>query len=81
MASSLMPVLGVTTLATDTPPAPVTDGEQSGLPHALAAVPDPRDPRGIRYRSGKAGGPQAACPIATGGELWTAMLARGSRFR
>ncbi|MFI6333324.1 ISAs1 family transposase, partial [Micromonospora chersina] len=29
--------------------APVTDGEHGGLLHALAAVPDPRDPRGVRY--------------------------------
>ncbi|MEU2616529.1 ISAs1 family transposase [Micromonospora sp. NPDC007271] len=28
---------------------PVTDGEQGRLLHALAAVPDPRDPRGVRY--------------------------------
>ncbi|WP_405094854.1 ISAs1 family transposase [Micromonospora sp. NBC_01412] len=28
---------------------PVTDGEHRGLLHALAAVPDPRDPRGVRY--------------------------------
>jgi len=29
--------------------APVTDGEHHGLFVALAAVPDPRDPRGMRY--------------------------------
>ncbi|WP_243715762.1 transposase family protein, partial [Micromonospora sp. KC207] len=28
---------------------PVTDGEHGGLLRALAAVPDPRDPRGVRY--------------------------------
>lgn len=32
-----------------TPPAAVAAGEQSGLLAVLAAVPDPRDPRGIRY--------------------------------
>lgn len=32
-----------------TPTRPVTDGEQTGLPHALTAVPDPRSPRGLRY--------------------------------
>ncbi|MGW5669193.1 ISAs1 family transposase [Micromonospora sp. NPDC003776] len=31
------------------PPGPVTEGEQGGLLRALAAVPDPRDPRGVRY--------------------------------
>jgi hypothetical protein len=30
-------------------PAPVTDGEHHSLFVALAAVPDPRDPRGTRY--------------------------------
>ncbi|MGW3608258.1 ISAs1 family transposase [Micromonospora sp. NPDC005161] len=49
MASSLITTLAVTTPATDTPPALVTDGEQIGLLHALSAVPDPRDPRGVRY--------------------------------
>lgn len=49
MASSLIPVLGVTAPATGTPPAPVTDGEHRPLLHAMAAVPDPRDPRGVRY--------------------------------
>lgn len=49
MASSLIPVLAVTAPVTDTPPAPITDDEHGGLLHALAAVPDPRDPRGVRY--------------------------------
>jgi hypothetical protein len=31
------------------PPLAVAAGEQSGLLAVLAAVPDPRDPRGIRY--------------------------------
>ena len=30
-------------------PTPVTDGEHHSLFVALAAVPDPRDPRGTRY--------------------------------
>jgi DDE family transposase len=49
MASSLITALTVTTPCTSTPPAPVTAGEQNGLLAALAKVPDPRDPRGIRY--------------------------------
>jgi predicted transposase YbfD/YdcC len=49
MASSLIPALGVTTPDTDAPHAPVTDGEHGGLLRALAVVPDPRDPRGVRY--------------------------------
>ena len=49
MASSLITALTVTTPQTATAPAPVTDGEQDGLLNALAKVPDPRDPRGIRY--------------------------------
>jgi predicted transposase YbfD/YdcC len=31
------------------PPTAVTDSERNGLLAALAAVPDPRDPRGVRY--------------------------------
>src|SRR3954452_2070206 len=31
------------------PPVAVTDREQPGLLAVLAAVPDPRDPRGVRY--------------------------------
>jgi len=49
MASSLITALTVTTPQAATAPAPVTDGEQGGLLNALAKVPDPRDPRGIRY--------------------------------
>jgi predicted transposase YbfD/YdcC len=49
MASSLIPALAVTAPARHTPTAPVTDGERGGLVLALAAVPDPRDPRGVRY--------------------------------
>src|SRR4051812_20607369 len=49
MASSLISALAVTAPASISPAAPVTDGERGGLLHALAAVPDPRDPRGVRY--------------------------------
>jgi predicted transposase YbfD/YdcC len=49
MASSLITALTVTTHHANTAPAPVTNGEQNGLADALAKVPDPRDPRGIRY--------------------------------
>ncbi|WP_432974360.1 transposase family protein [Dactylosporangium sp. CA-233914] len=49
MASSLIPALAVTAPVANTAPAPVTGGEQHGLLQALAAVPDPRDPHGIRY--------------------------------
>jgi hypothetical protein len=41
--------LTVTTPIPDTPPNPVTDGEYRGLLNALSKIPDPRDPRGIRY--------------------------------
>jgi hypothetical protein len=40
--------LTVTTPATGSPPAPVTDGEQHGLLDALSKVPAPRDRRGVR---------------------------------
>lgn len=49
MASSLIPVLVVTSPTSRTPAVPVTDGEHGGLLQALAAVPDPSDPRGVRY--------------------------------
>src|SRR5690349_9949172 len=49
MASSLIAALTVTTPQTATGPTPVTDGEQDDLLSVLAKVPDPRDPRRIRY--------------------------------
>ncbi|MGM1058709.1 transposase family protein [Saccharothrix sp. Mg75] len=49
MASSLITALTVTPGRVGSPPPPVTDGEHGGLLGALAKVPDPRDPRGIRY--------------------------------
>jgi len=49
MASSLITALTVTTPHATAAPAPVTDGEHNDLLNALMKVPDPRDPRGIRY--------------------------------
>jgi predicted transposase YbfD/YdcC len=49
MASSLIPALAVAAPTINTPAVPVTDGEHPGLLHALTAIPDPRDPRGVRY--------------------------------
>ncbi|WP_233579685.1 ISAs1 family transposase [Verrucosispora sp. FIM060022] len=49
MASSLIPALAVAAPTSIAEAAPVTDGEHGGLLHAFAAVPDPRDPRGVRY--------------------------------
>jgi predicted transposase YbfD/YdcC len=49
MASSLNSVLAITAPTADTSPGLVTDGEHDGLLRALAAVPDPRDARGVRY--------------------------------
>ncbi|WNV83879.1 ISAs1 family transposase [Umezawaea sp. Da 62-37] len=49
MPSSLITALTVTTPSAGGSPPPVTDGEHGGLLDALAKVPDPRDPRGIRY--------------------------------
>ena len=50
MPSSLIPVLAVAAPTAGALPVLVTDGEQTGLLQALTAVPDPRDPRGVRYR-------------------------------
>lgn len=49
MASSLITALTVTTPHTIAAPVSVTDGDHNGLLDALAKIPDPRDPRGIRY--------------------------------
>jgi predicted transposase YbfD/YdcC len=49
MASSLITTLTVTTPHAATPPTPITESERTGLLAVLAKVPDPRDPRGIRY--------------------------------
>jgi predicted transposase YbfD/YdcC len=49
MPSSLITALTVTTPHATGAPVPVTDGEYHGLLNALTKVPDPRDPRGIRY--------------------------------
>jgi predicted transposase YbfD/YdcC len=49
MASSLITALTVTTPRPITTPSLVANGDESGLLAALTKVPDPRDPRGIRY--------------------------------
>jgi predicted transposase YbfD/YdcC len=49
MESSLIAALAVTATDTDARPVPVTDSERQGLLDVLAQVPDPRDPRGVRY--------------------------------
>jgi predicted transposase YbfD/YdcC len=49
MTSSLITALTVTTPQAAATPALVTNSEHGGLLNALAKVPDPRDPRGIRY--------------------------------
>ena len=49
MPACPIPALSAVTTPTETPASPVTQGEQTGLLHALSAVPDPRSPRGLRY--------------------------------
>jgi len=49
MPSSPIEILLPNRPAREPGPAPVTDGERRSLLVALAAVPDPRDPRGKRY--------------------------------
>lgn len=54
----------VETLASDdAAPADLTDRDRHSLLTALGAVPDPRDPRGIRY-------PLASLPFACGSRPW-----------
>ena len=45
----LLPHAPVTSTEPAAVPAAVTVAEQPGLLAALAAIPDPRDPRGVRY--------------------------------
>ncbi len=49
MSACPISILSAVTTPTNTPPRPVTDSEQAGLLHALSAMPDPRNPRGLRY--------------------------------
>ena len=49
MSACPISVLSAVTTPSDTPGLPVTEGERTGLLHALTAVPDPRSPRGLRY--------------------------------
>lgn len=49
MSSCPIEALSVVTGSPDAPSPAVTDGETAGLLDALSAVPDPRDPRGVRY--------------------------------
>jgi predicted transposase YbfD/YdcC len=50
MPSSLINALRPNPAADIDVPSAVNEGDQRDLLHALAAVPDPRDPRGVRYR-------------------------------
>ncbi|GIF02144.1 ISAs1 family transposase [Paractinoplanes rishiriensis] len=49
MSACTIPGLSAVTTPTGMTFCPVTEGEQAGLLHALSAVPDPRNPRGLRY--------------------------------
>jgi hypothetical protein len=49
MPSSLIDALAQNRAADVDVPAALTDRDQHGLLEALSAVPDPRDPRGVRY--------------------------------
>jgi predicted transposase YbfD/YdcC len=55
-----------------TQPALVTDSERQGLLVALAAVPDPRDPRGIRYPLASMLA-AAVCAVIAGASTFAAM--------
>jgi predicted transposase YbfD/YdcC len=49
MSACPIQVLSAVTTPADTAVHPVTDGERTSLLEAVAAVPDPRSPRGLRY--------------------------------
>lgn len=54
MSSCPIPALSAVTNNPVTTPSAVTEGEKAGPLHALSAVTDPRDPRGVRYPLGRA---------------------------
>jgi predicted transposase YbfD/YdcC len=72
MASSLITALTVTTPQATTAPGTVTDGEHNSLLAALSNVPDPRDPRGIRYPL-SAVLAVAVCAVMAGASSFTAI--------
>jgi predicted transposase YbfD/YdcC len=49
MSACPIPVLSAVLTPADASPRPVTDGERTGLQHALSTLSDPRCPRGARY--------------------------------
>jgi predicted transposase YbfD/YdcC len=49
MSACPIPALSAVATPADALPRPVTDSERAGLLYALSAVPDPRNPRGLRY--------------------------------
>ncbi|MFF5233618.1 transposase family protein [Dactylosporangium sp. NPDC000521] len=73
MASSLIAALTVTTPRAAVPPAPITDGERNGLLTVLSKVPDPRDPRGIRYPL-SAVLTVAVCAVMAGASTFAAII-------
>jgi predicted transposase YbfD/YdcC len=72
MSACPIQVLSAVTTPTNVPARPITEGETDGLLQALAKVPDPRSPRGLRY-------PLAAllavavCAVVTGASSVTAI--------
>ncbi|WP_375373613.1 ISAs1 family transposase [Micromonospora sp. ATA51] len=73
MSSCPIPVLSAVAGSPDAPPPAVTDGETTGLLHALSAVPDPRSPRGIRYPlAGLL--TVAVCAVLAGASSFTAIV-------
>ncbi len=49
MSACPIQVLSAVTTPADIPVRPVTEGERASLLEAVTAVPDPRNPRGLRY--------------------------------
>src|SRR6266480_2156693 len=87
----LMPSSLITALRPNPPTdidvsASLGENDQHNLLHALAAVPDPRDPRGVRYRLTSLLA-AAVCAVLAGGVMfaasadWAADLAPPARHR
>ncbi len=72
MASTLITALTVTAPRAPIPPGPVADGEHRGLLAALVKVPDPRDPRGVRYPL-SAVLPVVVCAVMAGASSFAAI--------
>lgn len=72
MSACPIPVLSAVLTPADTPVQPVTDGERTGLRHALSSLTDPRSARGARYSFASLM-TVAVCAVAAGASSFAAI--------